>query len=313
MKIIIDKRVLSKDWTDLFTEYYYTESPTLPGAGSIGCLPIFYVILGHANHWHLLVRYKNESHIIDSTNSVKSGLRNVWNMSSIPAKFYHFTNNQSDSWSCGYHCLDMLMTFLQEEIECTKSQEEQNIDQTIAKCKYPSNGPSHLKIIERPLLRWGEIATNDADVVPATSANGSEDDIFESIKSPAQQQVSDSLNTKIESCDMNLWNNYCSTKFSENMYVRIADIKMTGEELRDFQVKIQTPDFEQEDCAKNIQRVFRGHQRRKSFIKTKKIVRKLQKKVKRRLTLKSYNKSASSKQGTSRKSSKQSRVSSHDT
>ena len=193
------------------------------------------------------------------------------------------------------------MTFLQVEIECTTLEKEIDIQKTITKCKYPKNDHAPLKIIEKVLLKWGEIATNDAKD-HATPTDDS-DDVFESIKSPRQQQISASLLTKIKSCDMNVWNHYCSIKFSENMYVRIADITMTGEELRDFQIKIQTPDFVQEDGAKNIQRVFRGHQRRKSFIKTKKIVRKLQNKVKHRLTRKSYNKSAPpSKQRTSRKS-----------
>ena len=89
-KIIIDKRVLSQDWIDLFNEYYSTPNPTLPDASSIGCLPIFYVILGHANHWQLLVHYQNKTHIIDSTTQLRSQLRNFWNWSFIPTDAYHF-------------------------------------------------------------------------------------------------------------------------------------------------------------------------------------------------------------------------------
>ena len=255
-KIIIDKRVLSQDWIDLFNEYYSTPNPTLPDASSIDCLPIFYVILGHANHWQLLVHYQNKTHIIDSTTQIRSHFRSVCNMSSIPTDVYHFTGNQSDNWSCGYHCLDMLMTFLQVEIECATLEKEIDIQKTITNCTYPKNDPAHLKIIEKVLLKWGEIATNDAKD-HATPTDDS-DDVFESIKSPRQLQISASLLTKIESCNMNAWNQYCSIKFSENMYVRIADITMTEKALSDFQKETQKPDFVEHDSATKIQRVHRA-------------------------------------------------------
>ena len=211
-------------------------------------LPIFYVILGHAQHWHLRIHYKEQCYNIDSTTSFKSSLRNLWHWSSINSDYNHFTRNQSDEWSCGYHCLDMLMNFLKNEIEFAQSHTKKKIDSSeidsseidiskaIDDCYTANHGSDQMSIIQRVLLKWASIVTDDTNV--RDTLGDVSDEEYELLKPPTPQ-ISESLKTIYSfmksSTNKKRWNEYCITRFSEKMYVRLADIKMTNDELSDWE------------------------------------------------------------------------------